>query len=151
MKFDPEINPILDYISSKSEPEPTRTYSFKEGIKLFEEKKFFECHEVFEFQWRKETGNWKLYTQAIIQLAISLNKVYNKPNIRGSRMQAEKSLDKLNRISELDLTQNGIKVIENLKENLKILLSCHRTEIPDYSIYTPPKLSCETDNIFIKI
>ena len=148
MKFDSEINPILTKISSISEPAPTRAFSFEKGSELFERKKYFECHEVFEFQWKKESGNWRLYTQAIIQLAISLNKVYHKPNIRGSRMQAEKALEKLNRIPTEKLTKNGLNTIKLLKENLESLLDCYKTLEPNYKSYKPPKIDPNCNDIF---
>ncbi|TGK25243.1 DUF309 domain-containing protein [Leptospira stimsonii] len=95
MKFDPEIVAIFDVITATSDPERTVDFAYQNGERLFREGKYFEAHEVFEFQWKKDFGPRKIFLQGIIQLSVSLHKIFVKPNGRGSRMQAEKAKEKL--------------------------------------------------------
>jgi len=45
---------------------------YREGIRLFNEEDFFECHEVFEELWSESRGNDKKYLQGMIQAAVAL-------------------------------------------------------------------------------
>jgi predicted metal-dependent hydrolase len=42
-----------------------------EGLKLFNEQKFFEAHEELEDAWRKETGEIRDLYQGILQVAVA--------------------------------------------------------------------------------
>jgi uncharacterized protein len=45
---------------------------FEEGIDLFNEGKFFECHEAWEAVWNHSAGEEKLFYQGIIQAAVAI-------------------------------------------------------------------------------
>lgn len=45
---------------------------YLEGIRLFNEEEFFECHDVLEELWSEIEGPEKKYIQGLIQAAISL-------------------------------------------------------------------------------
>lgn len=45
---------------------------YLEGIRLFNEEEFFECHDVLEELWSEIEGSEKKYIQGLIQAAISL-------------------------------------------------------------------------------
>jgi hypothetical protein len=45
---------------------------FWHGIDLFNEREFFECHEVLEDVWREQTDPERTLTQGIIQIAVGL-------------------------------------------------------------------------------
>jgi len=40
------------------------------GIELFNDAKFFECHEVLEEAWTPERGPRRLFLQALIHVAV---------------------------------------------------------------------------------
>ena len=44
----------------------------KEAVALFNEQKFFECHEVLEVLWHAEKGKDKRFYQGILQFAVAL-------------------------------------------------------------------------------
>ena len=52
----------------------TTTYPEKylEGLRLFNEEEFFECHDVLEELWAETLGSEKKFYQGLIQLSISL-------------------------------------------------------------------------------
>jgi predicted metal-dependent hydrolase len=45
---------------------------FQQGIDLFNEGKFFECHEAWEGVWKRSSGDEKLFYQGIIQAAVAI-------------------------------------------------------------------------------
>jgi len=45
---------------------------YLEGIRLFNEEEFFECHDVLEELWSEIEGREKKFIQGLIQAAISL-------------------------------------------------------------------------------
>src|ERR1700732_5153285 len=46
--------------------------NFEEGIDLFNEGKFFECHEAWEEVWKRSDGDANLLYQGIIQAAVAI-------------------------------------------------------------------------------
>ncbi|EMK01708.1 MULTISPECIES: DUF309 domain-containing protein [unclassified Leptospira] len=128
MEFDPEILSILEKVK-QGDPDSSFEYAWTEGRKLYLKGRYFELHEVFEFQWKKETGGRRLFLHGWIQLAISLNKIFVKPNIRGSKMQAEKSKEKFIKLSEAgELSLNGEIQIAGIISYLETLLNLFESE-----------------------
>lgn len=64
------------------------------GIRLFNEQKFFECHEVLEEEWTPERGPRRLFLQALIQIAVGLYHS-QRGNPAGASGQLRKGLSKL--------------------------------------------------------
>ncbi len=141
MKFDPEINPILEHIRNYPDPVDTREYAFIHAIGFYNRKKYFEAHEVFEFQWKKESGSRKIFIQALIQISVAMNKLFVNVNLKGAFSQANLALEKLQSIQtnhsfSAEKKAYLLALIENLKE-LAILLE---KGSGDYSNYSPPDL-----------
>ena len=55
-----------------------------EGIRLFNEEEFFECHEVLEELWAETIGEEKRFYQGLIQAAVALFHFGNE-NLGGAR------------------------------------------------------------------
>lgn len=89
---------LFDVITATPDPEKTVDFAYQNAKQLFQRGKYFEAHEVLEFQWKKDFGPRKTFLQGIIQLSVSLHKIFVKPNGRGSRMQATKAKEKLESI-----------------------------------------------------
>ena len=71
------------------------TDQFREGIRLFNEEEFFECHDVLEELWAETDGPEKKMIQGLIQAAISLFHFGNE-NFGGAKklyITARKLLD----------------------------------------------------------
>jgi predicted metal-dependent hydrolase len=64
------------------------------GIHLFNEGKFFACHEVLEEAWVKERGPGRRFLQAVIHVAVGLYHS-QRGNPRGASGQLAKALHKL--------------------------------------------------------
>ena len=41
------------------------------GIRLFNNREFFECHEILEEEWTHERGPRRLFLQALIHIAVA--------------------------------------------------------------------------------
>ena len=62
-----------------------------EGLKLFNEKKFFEAHEELEDAWRQETGEIRDLYQGILQVAVTYLHITRR-NYNGAVKVYERSI-----------------------------------------------------------
>jgi hypothetical protein len=67
---------------------------FQQGIDLFNEGRYFECHEVWEEVWLRSVGEEKLFLQGLIQAAVAILHA-ERGNLDGAASLYEKSLAKL--------------------------------------------------------
>lgn len=66
----------------------------QEGIRLFNNREFFECHEALEEVWTHEHGPRRLFLQSLIHLAVGFyHRERNNP--LGAIRQLRKGLRKL--------------------------------------------------------
>lgn len=70
---------------------------FEEGIDLFNEGKFFECHEAWEEVWKRSDGDAKLFYQGIIQAAVAILHA-QRGNLTGAASLYGKSSAKLDHL-----------------------------------------------------
>ena len=64
------------------------------GIALFNQRAYFECHEVLEEAWTPERGERRLFLQSLIHMAVGLYH-YGRGNPAGAARQLRKGLRKL--------------------------------------------------------
>jgi uncharacterized protein len=64
------------------------------GVRLFNARQFFECHEVLEDEWRPERGPRRLFLQSLIHLAAGFVHT-QRGNPAGASGQLGKGLRKL--------------------------------------------------------
>jgi len=57
---------------------------YREGLRLFNEEDFFECHEVLEELWSETQGDERKFLQGLIQAAVGLFHFGNE-NFGGAR------------------------------------------------------------------
>ncbi len=70
-------------------------HRYHEGLRLFREQRWFECHEVLEELWRETPrGPAREYLQGLIQLAVSLEH-WRRENPRGAWGQWRKAQARL--------------------------------------------------------
>jgi predicted metal-dependent hydrolase len=70
---------------------------YEEGIDLFNEGRFFECHEAWEEIWKRSDGEVKLFYQGLIQAAVAILHAQRR-NLEGARSLYEKASAKLDKI-----------------------------------------------------
>lgn len=66
----------------------------REGIRLFNAREFFECHEVLEDLWRSASGEPRAFYQGLIQLAVGFYHLMNG-NYRGTTSVLRRGMDML--------------------------------------------------------
>lgn len=74
-----------------TEPYPEK---YVEGIRLFNEEEFFECHDVLEELWSETLGEEKKFLQGLIQASVALFHFGNE-NLGGARKLCDSSIQKL--------------------------------------------------------
>jgi uncharacterized protein len=67
---------------------------FEEGIRLFNQREFFTCHEVLEEVWTPERGPRRLFLQSLIHIAVGFYH-HERGNQLGATRQLQKALRKL--------------------------------------------------------
>jgi len=67
---------------------------FQQGIDLFNEGRYFECHEVWEEVWLRSAGEEKLFLQGLIQAAVAILHA-ERGNFDGAASLYEKARAKL--------------------------------------------------------
>ena len=68
---------------------------YREGLRLFNEEEFFECHDVLEELWSETVGPDRKFLQGLIQASIALFHFGNE-NFGGAKklyLSARKNLD----------------------------------------------------------
>ncbi len=69
-----------------------------EGIKLFNQGLYFECHEVIEDAWKEEQGPVRIMYQGILQIGVACYHVQKK-NWRGAMKVLERGIPKTGRFT----------------------------------------------------
>jgi uncharacterized protein len=67
---------------------------YEQGIDLFNQGRFFECHEAWEEVWKRSDGELKLFYQGLIQAAVAILHA-QRGNLEGARSLYEKASTKL--------------------------------------------------------
>ncbi|MBI4463946.1 MAG: DUF309 domain-containing protein [Acidobacteria bacterium] len=92
----------------------------REGIRLFNDEQFFECHEVLEEAWLDATGSQKTILQGLIQVAVAFYHL-RRENFVGARRLLAAGLEKLSAFvtdrSEIDVS-GLLETLEPLRQQL---------------------------------
>jgi hypothetical protein len=74
---------------------PEHCETIKEGIRLYNQRKYWECHEELEHHWLEAMGdNARNVYWAVIQVAASLHHLRDG-NMAGAQGMLQKALDKI--------------------------------------------------------
>jgi len=68
----------------------------QEGIRLFNDRFFFEAHEVLEGVWREEHGEPKVFLQGLIQISAAYHHAQNG-NLIGATTLLQRGAEKIRR------------------------------------------------------
>jgi len=66
----------------------------RKGIRLFNNREFFQCHEVLEAAWTAQAGPRRVFLQALIHVAVGFHHC-QRYNPVGASRQLQKGLHKL--------------------------------------------------------
>jgi hypothetical protein len=107
---------------------------FQQGIDLFNEGRFFECHEAWEEIWKRADGEAKIFYQGLIQAAVAILHV-QRGNLEGARSLYDKAAAKLAPIpsEHMGLAIGELRI--ELNRFIEIAISAVNSPLPD-----PPRL-----------
>ena len=77
-------------------PQPHADF-YEQGIDLFNQGRFFECHEAWEEIWKRSDGELKLFYQGLIQAAVAILHA-QRGNLEGARSLYQKASANLDSI-----------------------------------------------------
>ena len=69
---------------------------FSEGIKKFNGKDFYECHDIIEDVWFEIRESSRRFYQGLIHLAVGFYHILERENPKGAISQLSKGIEKLN-------------------------------------------------------
>ena len=99
---------------------PSRDF-FEEGIDLFNQGKFFECHEAWEEIWKRSDGEAKLFYQGMIQAAVGILHS-QRGNLTGAASLYAKASAKLDHLPRAHMGLALGELREGLKEFFAVAL-----------------------------
>jgi hypothetical protein len=70
----------------------------REGIELFNQGRYFDCHEVIEDAWNDELESVRIMYQGILQIGVACHHIQNK-NWRGAMKVLERGVPKIRRFA----------------------------------------------------
>ena len=125
------------------------------GVELFNEKDFFECHEVWEEMWRHAIGDHSRFYQGMIQAAVCYYH-WGNANFDGARRLAREAMAKLegldDRFLELELGafrarfSRMTKALDAPKEELRPLPAADVPELVLHIDWEAWKLASENSD-----
>jgi predicted metal-dependent hydrolase len=102
-----------------------------QGIRLFNNREFFECHEVLEQAWTPERGLRRLFLQALIHFAVGLYH-WERGNLAGAARQIRKGLRKLGGYLP---SCEGIDTDQLYRDGLQTLARIEAGEMPQHYLH----------------
>ena len=87
---------------------------FRTGVALFNQEKFFECHETIENLWFETQDEYKDLYKGVIQVAVALHHL-TRDNLSGARELFETSSRYLSKYAPEALGLNVEKLINDMK------------------------------------
>ncbi len=82
----------------------------RDGLRLFNERHFFEAHEVLEDVWHREHGEPRLFLQGLIQVCAGFHHFQNG-NDRGAAELLQRGTDKMRQYPERYLGVDAARLL----------------------------------------
>jgi uncharacterized protein len=113
---------------------------YEQGIDLFNEGRFFECHEAWEEIWKRSDGDVKLFYQGLIQAAVAILHA-QRGNLEGARSLHEKAKAKLDPVPHEHM---GLAIGELRIELSRFIEAAIRADV--IALPPPPRLRRVTES-----
>lgn len=91
---------------------------FKKGIRKFNSKDFYDCHDILEDVWFDIRGSSRRFYQGLIHLAVGFYHMMERENPKGAISQLTKGITKLH---EYEPDFQGVE-LKKLLEQVKICI-----------------------------
>ncbi len=96
--------------------------AYWEGVRLFNEHQFFECHDVLEELWTETIGDDKEFYQGLIQAAVALFHFENN-NLTGARKMVDNAIKRLTPYGSVFMGMQVEQFLDDMKHCFAELLS----------------------------
>ncbi len=83
----------------------------RDGLRLFNERHFFEAHEVLEDVWHRERGEPRLFLQGLIQICAGFHHFQNG-NSAGAAELLQRGADKMRKYPERYLGLDAARLLD---------------------------------------
>jgi predicted metal-dependent hydrolase len=107
-----------------------------EAIDKFNQRKFYECHDLLEDIWFEVRDESRNFYQGLVHLAVGFYHLNDKQNVKGAIAQFEKSVVRLTPYSP---KYKGIELENLIKKIRKYVFELKKDE--SYKIKYPPKIN----------
>ena len=115
------------------DPPPPFPSQYLEGLELFNEQQFFECHDVLEELWSDVIGDERRFYQGLIQVAVSLFH-FGNGNLGGARKLYHSSRSYLEDYSSPYMGLDLDKLLDDLQACFQDLLDAGNEYPTDLTI-----------------
>ena len=118
---------------------------FYEGIREFNEGRYFEAHDVLEDLWQGYREPDRVFLQALIHPAVGLYHLENE-NFKGARSQLSKACTKIGSYRP-EYWGIGVDILYvSLKDRLKILEASERGGEKGFELQERPRIQLTSGN-----
>lgn len=97
------------------------------AINKFNEGDYFECHEILEDIWFDVRDDSRNFYHGLLHIAVAFYHLTKKNNCKGTLIQLNKAIEKLDGYKEIIL---GIDVPKLVKQIKRIILKLKKKEVP---------------------
>ncbi len=101
------------------------------GILLFNERRFFECHEDLEELWKQERDPIRYLYQGILQIGVGFHHLRNR-NYRGATLLLADGIDKTSRFQPSCLSVDTARLVAESQACLDLLRALGRDRIREF-------------------
>lgn len=114
----------------------------REGIRLFNDGEFFECHEVLEDIWRAESDPLRYLYQGILQIGVGFHHLRNN-NHRGAVSLLSSGIDKVRRFEPTCLSIDTSRLADEAQRCLDDVVALGRERLREFDWSQVPTVHIE--------
>ncbi len=119
------------------EPPPS---GLVEGVRLFNERRFFECHEALEDLWREERDPIRYLYQGILQIGVGFHHLRNR-NYRGATLLLADGIDKTSRFRPACLGVDTARLVAESQTCLDLIRALGRDRLREFDWLLVPTIA----------
>lgn len=113
-----------------------------DGIRLFNERRFFECHEELEEIWKQERDPIRYLYQGILQIGVGFHHLRNN-NHRGAVSLLSSGIDKVRRFEPTCLSIDTSRLAEEAQRCLDDVVALGRERLREFDWSQVPTVHIE--------
>ncbi|MGA2668245.1 MAG: DUF309 domain-containing protein [Ignavibacteria bacterium] len=118
---------------------------FTEGIERFNNREFYECHDILEEVWYDVRGSSRRFYQGLIHLAVGFYHITMNGNARGALSQLNKGSEKLSPFApEFQGVELSV-LLQKVKICIEQICEIREKKIQAFDLFLIPQLEFNKD------